>query len=60
MEFWVDFNGYLKIKAENQQEAENKFWSWVNSITAIGDCSDDVWDVENIEPVKYENPEDLH
>lgn len=52
MDFWVDFSGYLKIKAENQQEAEDKFWDWVNSISASGDFSADVWDIDVIEPVE--------
>lgn len=48
MEFWIDFSGYLKIKAKDHQEAESKFWNWVNSISANEDFSDDVWDVDNI------------
>lgn len=58
--FWVDFNGFLKIKAESKQEAEGKFWDWVNSISANEDFSADVWDIDNVEPVEGENPEDLH
>lgn len=54
MKFWVDFNGYLKIEAEDKQDAESKFWDWVNSITASGDFSDDVWDVDVIEPIEGE------
>lgn len=54
MEFWVDFNGYLKIEAEDKNDAESKFWDWVNSISASGDFSDDVWDIDVIEPVEGE------
>ena len=54
MEFWIDFNGYLKIEAEDKNDAESKFWDWVNSISANGDFSDDVWDVDVIEPVEGE------
>ena len=54
MKFWVDFNGYLKIEAEDKNDAESKFWDWVNSISASGDFSDDVWDVDVIEPVEGE------
>lgn len=53
-DFWVDFSGYLKIKAEDEHDAEGKFWDWVNSISANGDFSDDVWDVNVIEPVEGE------
>ena len=27
MKFWIDFEGYCSIEAENQEEAEQKFWN---------------------------------
>lgn len=50
-QFWVDFSGYVKIKAENEKEAEKKFWDFINANcdTSYTDLSDDVWDVEGIE-----------
>lgn len=49
--FWVDFSGYLKIKAENEKEVERKFWDFINTNcdTSYTDLSDDVWDIECIE-----------
>ena len=29
-EFWVDFNGWVKIQAETAEEAEKKFWELHN------------------------------
>lgn len=48
MKFWVDFSGYMSIEANSQEEANTKFWDWVNSLNVTGDYSDDVWDVESI------------
>lgn len=53
-EFWIDFSGYLKVEAENADEAERKFWHAVNTkcpfLTWNG-FSDDVWDLDAIEEV---------
>ena len=52
-EFWIDFSGYLKIKADSSGEAIDKFWKFVNNIDlSNSDLSDDVWDVDAIEEVK--------
>lgn len=52
-EFWVDFSGYLKVKAKTPEEAEIKFWKYfVDQISAHGDISDDVWDIDGIEEVE--------
>ena len=50
-EFWVDFSGYLKIKADSPAEAERKFWRFIDEGIDLssGDLSDDVWDLETIE-----------
>ena len=50
-EFWVDFSGYFKIKAENEIEAEKRFWDFVNANCDISytDFSDDFWKIEGIE-----------
>ena len=52
-EFWVDFSGYLKVKAKTPEEAEEKFWKYlVEQISAQGDVYDDVWDIDSIEEVR--------
>ena len=51
-DFRVDFSGYLKIKAKDADEAKQKAWDCINSITISGDYSDDVWDIDNVEEVK--------
>lgn len=28
--FWVDFSGYCEIEAETAEEAEQKFWDFIN------------------------------
>ena len=50
-EFWVDFSGYMKVKADSKEEAERKFWHFINEgiDLSAGDLSDDVWNVEDIE-----------
>lgn len=53
-EFWIDFSGYLKVKAENADEAERKFWDAVNNncpFSIYQGFSDDVWDLDAIEEV---------
>lgn len=52
-QFWVDFSGYLKVFADTPEEAERKFWAFVNNsidLSYSGMC-DDVWDIEGIEEV---------
>lgn len=29
MEYYIDFSGTLVIKARDEEEAEDKFWTWV-------------------------------
>lgn len=49
-EYWVDFNGYGYVKAENEVEAEAKFWKFVNEVANNnGIILDDVWDCDGIE-----------
>ena len=50
-EFWIDFSGYMKIKADSKEEAARKFWNFIaNDINpSTGDLSDDVWEIECIE-----------
>lgn len=48
-EFYVDFSGYLTIKANDATEAENKFWQFVNELDFSGDISNDVWDIDYVE-----------
>lgn len=51
-EFYIDFSGYLTIKANDATEAEYKFWQFVNGIDFSGDMSNDVWDIDNVEESK--------
>lgn len=53
-EFWIDFSGYLKVEADNADEAERKFWHAVNTKCLFLDkdgFSDDVWDVDATQEV---------
>ena len=52
-QYWIDFSGYLKIKAKNETEANEKFWKFINEHVDLSytDLSDDVWDVDGIEEV---------
>ena len=58
--FWVDFSGYGWVEAETEQEAEAKFWQFVETrANNSGILEDDVWDIEGIEekpdePRQYE------
>jgi len=48
--FWVDFTGYGYVEAENEDEAERKFWQFVHTCANDnGIIMDDVWDLDNIE-----------
>jgi hypothetical protein len=35
MKFWVDFEGYYKVEAENEHEAEDKLIEMLNSVTDV-------------------------
>lgn len=51
-EYWIDFSGYLKVKATSPDDADRKMWNLINSISLTGDFSDDVWDIDSIEEVE--------
>ena len=55
-EFWIDFSGDLKVKANSLEEAENKFWHFFYKEINLSshDLSDDVWEIECIEEIKQE------
>lgn len=58
-EYWIDFSGYLKVKATSETDAERKMWHFINSMSLTGDFSDDVWDIDGIEKVeKNKNADD--
>jgi len=53
-EYWIDFSGYVKVEAENADEAERKFWDAVNTkcpFLAKDGFNDDVWDLDATEEV---------
>lgn len=58
MKYYVDFSGYLTIEADSSDDAERKMWALINSLSMTGDYSDDVWDIENIEPI-FPNPQEI-
>lgn len=35
--YWIDFSGWGSVYAESKEEAEDKFWQWVNSLFS-NDC----------------------
>ena len=45
-EFYIDFTGYCCIRAENEEEAEEKFWKGLQPPSE--DTFDDVYDIEGI------------
>ena len=47
-EFYIDFSGYLTIEAADEDEAERKFWQFVDSFAHRTDIYNDVWDIEGI------------
>jgi hypothetical protein len=49
--FWIDFSGYITVKAENANKAECKFWDVIHNKCPFLDgdgFSDDVWDIIDI------------
>lgn len=51
--FYVDFDGFLKVKANTKKEAKEKFWKWFDAIREIeSDCYDVFVDVDCIEKLK--------
>lgn len=45
-EFYIDFTGYCCIEAENEEEAEAKFWEGLQIPSKY--AFDDVYDIEAI------------
>ena len=49
--FFIDFSGYVKVTADSEADAEQKFWALF-----VGGYhepfSDDVWDIDCIEEIK--------
>lgn len=50
-EYWIDFSGYVKIEAENEKEAEYKFWHAKSPFRSVEGFSEDVWGLDGIEEV---------
>lgn len=53
-EYWIDFSGYLKVEAENADEAERKFCTTKSPFRGNSDFSNDVWEIESIKEVANE------
>lgn len=47
--WYVDFSGYCEIEAENEFEAEEKFWNFINSDKAL---PQNIYDFDGIEEKK--------
>ena len=53
--YWIDFSGYLCVKAENEDEAERLFWTkFVKDVNEP--FYDDVWDIDGIEERPEKDP----
>lgn len=50
--FWVDFSGYCEIEAETAEEAEQKFWDFINEDMPL---PQNIYDVDGVEE-KTEQP----
>jgi hypothetical protein len=51
--FYVDFEGFLKVKADTKEEAKEKFWNWFDKVCEIDiDCYDVFVDIDCIEILK--------
>lgn len=44
--FWVDFSGYCEIEAETAEEAEKKFWDFINEDKPL---PQNIYDVDGVE-----------
>ena len=51
-EYYIDFSGYCKIKANSKEEAEKIFWD--NLQVPSKETYDDVYDIECIEETGVE------
>ena len=47
--FYIDFTGYCTVEAETREEAEEKFWTGLQSPST--NAMDDVYDIESIEEI---------
>jgi hypothetical protein len=53
--FYVNFRGFVTIKADSAEEAEKKFWDWISSVDYRDDCYDDEWFIDLIEDESEED-----
>ena len=44
--FWVDFSGYCEIEAETAEEAEQKFWDFINDDMPL---PQNIYEVDGVE-----------
>lgn len=52
-EYYIDFSGYVKVKAESEEDATEKFWALFVS-NCVKPFSDDVWDIDGVEEIGKE------
>lgn len=62
-EYWIDFCGYVKVEAEDADDAVLKFSTTKSPFRDNSDFSNDVWEIESIkeitdndEEVVFRNP----
>ena len=52
-DFIIGFNGYVKVTADSEEDAEQKMWDAINRTLAFPTCfDDDVWVINCIEEAK--------
>jgi len=52
-EFWIDFEGFVKVTADSKDDAIQKMWNAINYTLAFPTSfDDDNWKITGIEEVK--------
>jgi len=52
-EFWIDFEGFVKVTADSKDDAIQKMWDAINYTLAFPTSfDDDNWKITGIEEVK--------
>ena len=57
-EYWIDFCGYVKVEAEDVDDAVLKFCTTKSPFRGNSDFSNDVWEIESIKEIT-DNDEEL-
>jgi len=46
LKYYIDFQGYCEIEAENADDAHNKFWEFINDDKPLPENVYEVWCIE--------------